>query len=356
LAAVLIFLTPLVSRTAERDVRLVLFSTTVGALLAAGGVLLVRALRPEAWMSGVGFQDWATIVMAPLLLLATIEALRRAPVPTSRARSAGPRWSDSRVDGYVSYRLQLAQIAAGLFCVVLSTQSLAWWGLTQRLRETLPQSTVPCISRSWLHWTDRTALNHWSIGPLALVLQSQSPDRLVLDGDRCTETRLSGDVALTDWDRWPGQQGWFDLRQVVSRERSNRSCWYTLPSAGAGWYSPEDSGRSWWRWSNGQGTVLLYVDAGGLATLQGSIESLQIPNQVELRLNGERAQTVDVVNRGPQPFAGLPIALQAGLNTLEVRSSNPAEMVSPDIRALAIALGDLSVVPANSQVRCELRP
>jgi hypothetical protein len=350
LAAVLIYLTPLASRTAERDVRTVLFSTTVAALLAAGGLLLVRALNPEAWMSGVGFREWAAVASLPFFLLAIVEAFR-----LNRASDDGPKLT-SPLGGYARYRLQLAQVAAGLFCVVLSTQSFTWWGLTQRLSETLPDGELPCISRASLHWTDRTALNHWSISPLALVLQSQVPNRLVLEGDRCTDARLSGTVAVTDWDRWQADQGWFKLGPVVSRERSERACWFTLPLSNAGWYGPEGLGRSWWRWSDGQGKVLIYVDHAGPATIQGSIESLQVPNRAEARLNGQKVQDLEITARGLRPFEAFPVTLQAGLNVLEVRSLNPAAKVSPDTRPLAISLGDLGVVPANHQLRCELRP
>ncbi|MBL9200731.1 MAG: glycosyltransferase family 39 protein [Opitutaceae bacterium] len=111
--------------------------------------------------------------------------------------------------------------------------------------------------------------------------------------------------------------------------------------AGDGWFGPESHGRDTWRWSRGDASLRVHVEAGSegaRATLRCGLRSLG-PRLVVIRVDGKE------VWRGPVGEKLVPVlvrdlALGAGVARLEFSSDAPAarESAQPGARELGFAL------------------
>jgi hypothetical protein len=144
------------------------------------------------------------------------------------------------------------------------------------------------------------------------------------------------------------QIGWSDDVQQYSTP-----CSLTFST---GWHGIEQSGQDWWRWTDGQGQVRVFVEQDTDAALSGELFSIQRPNKVDILVNGERLSTLDITWDGfGGPAGSLPLHLKAGENIIEFVSHNPAITTPTDGRPLAIAVKNLNLTTsAGGGASCEL--
>lgn len=324
------------------DALTILAASVVACILVAAALLEIRTLNAQTWMSDVGLKYWALIATLPFLIMAGLEAV----------------WSDVRPISLPAFnerfRLRLSQVTGCVFLVVISSQSIAWLDLTHRLRDTLTASSEPCLTQRTLQWTQRTALNHWSLGALAIVLQSRTPQRLVLDGTGCEDLSQSSTVAIDPWDTWRPGGSLLDLSSVLGREQPSGPCWLSLRDANGGWYNLEQHGPWWWRWSSGNGVVHVWANQALDVVLAGRIKSAPVPNRVKVLVNGQTASQIDVASTDVQSFPPLNLTMQPGLNVLEFQSESPAITLGSDPRAMAMMLGNLRLTTATTLQSCDV--
>ena len=203
LAGMILIVLPLVRRGAvalpDREARLPrLRAAALLAVAGAGVVLLIRAVILRWWWSSLDYRFWMLLGTLPFLGLAVLEGV----LPRS--------WGES-FRAEMSIRSRIMLLAAVVFSVVLSANSLGWLRLTDRLENTLASRSEACIPMSSIDWIHKTALDHWSTTAYSLVLQGRRPTKIVLaDEDACAA--ISPDHApITDWYTRPWDDGWFDL-------------------------------------------------------------------------------------------------------------------------------------------------
>ena len=180
-----------------------LFYGIVGVALV-GCLLVPWGWDPVAWSSAIDFRDWVLPSSLPFMLLAIGEGAH-----DNRHRSD--------LSGRMAlHRMRMIQGAGVVFLAVLVAQSISLARLTGVLRRDMEARSTPCIVASSMPGLGGTPLGHWSIASFALLQQSRSPMKLVLQGDGCAEFSRSGLVRITTWDATLGS-GWFDLRWVRTR-------------------------------------------------------------------------------------------------------------------------------------------
>jgi hypothetical protein len=199
LAAVMICTSSLRGRSISYKLSTIVHVIVILSLITAGGVLVFWARDPSLWKYAIAFRLWALIFSLPLTLLATFDALIHH---NDSSNSKQNEWNR---------RLKIVQVIGVVFLLVLSVQSTAWFNLTQILRETITQSADGCIPLSSIGWLTHTPLHNWTTPTYAILLQGRAPQKLVLDGDGCTEASFSQAVRIAPWDLRSRTGGWFDL-------------------------------------------------------------------------------------------------------------------------------------------------
>jgi hypothetical protein len=120
-----------------------------------------------------------------------------------------------------------------------------------------------------------------------------------------------------------------------------------------GWFDEERKGPDWWRWSDGKAQLQLTFERSTDALIQGEIFTLHQPNEVEVRVNGQRATAFGALEQS-RPFPPVATRFNPGVNTVEFVSRNAADKIPPDPRPLAIALKNLEIRSAEGY-GCPLR-
>jgi hypothetical protein len=328
------------------DVAPVLRFLAVAGLVAAAICLVFWARDPRYWANALDFSTVAAIVGLPFLALASAERLLGWAYLHADGGS-GP------ADALVHERATLAQFAGACCLIVLTVQGVVFGGLSGQVRQVLASAPTSCVSADSLGMVQGTALGHWSLASYALVTQGRAPERIVLDGDGCVAARAGVPFRVIAWDVASDGHGWFDLDRVRARMAQPRGCWYSLSP---GWYGVETGWYAdWWRWSNGQGRVRVFAAEATDVTLRGDVRSVPQPNWVEIRVNGEARGSVRLAGADFQPLSPLAFSLQAGENLIEILSARPGQPVPNDSRPFAIAIKDLTIVPAQG-APCELQP
>jgi Bacterial Ig domain len=174
------------------------------ALVAAGIAGVVWAADSAAWHRAYDFRTWLVVAMMPIAALCIDEGRRhRLPLDTAT----------------IHLRSVAGLGAAAVFAVVMVIQGSAWMRLQGMLTGALSASPVACSTVQQMRWTWPTALNHWGITALSLVLQGNAPRYVLLyDGD-CESVFDGGSITLL-------------ANQVVIR-RDRTSGWFDLSRAGA---------------------------------------------------------------------------------------------------------------------------
>ncbi len=129
-------------------------AAVLGVLALTLALLLPWALDPAGWGGALRYRAWFVVLVAPLVALAVIDALRPAPWMDRRAVLVG---------------------APIVMAVTLAALGVSWMGLQARLVDTLAASPTACVERPALEWVDGTPLDHWSITSLGLVLEGHDP-------------------------------------------------------------------------------------------------------------------------------------------------------------------------------------
>jgi hypothetical protein len=121
-----------------------------------------------------------------------------------------------------------------------------------------------------------------------------------------------------------------------------------------GWYAGERNGRGWYRWSDGYGEMRVSTSRDIDIVMSGVLYSIQRPNRVDLLVNGHAIAARKVVGDGP--FTPVQFHLNPGEHSIVFASRNPAILVPPDTRPLALGLGDLRMISADGTTLCAATP
>jgi hypothetical protein len=210
---------------------------------------------------------------------------------------------------------------------------------------------------SRLNWLDDSALNSFATPAYSVLLQGRTPDKVVLSGDACASETFEQGVALHAFATRDLAQGWFNLQPLAAALESEHDiprngCTFGLTS---GWHQTESNEPFWWRWSDGRAASLrVLLATAGTVTLEGQIETAQVPNQVSVLVNGQPQASLDLAANGLIPFTPLALPLQAGTNTIELVSKNaPVEIVG---RPLGIGVANLTATYGEGSTTCALHP
>jgi hypothetical protein len=88
--------------------------------------------------------------------------------------------------------------------------------------------------------------------------------------------------------------------------------------------------------------------------MNGVFYSIQRPNRIELLVNRHTVATWEVMGDGP--FTPVRFHLNPGEHHIVFASRNPAILVPPDTRLLALGLGDLRMISAAGTTLCAVDP
>jgi hypothetical protein len=186
-------LRPLLIRTFGPRMGVAVDVVTPGLIALAGVVLAVWASRPDQWASALDFRSWQVLVSLGLIVLALADAFWHA--------SASTRWAP------------VVLACAFSFCLVVVVQVRSWARLTRDFEASLATQLSPCTSFTALSETRGSSpLNHWATELYAIVLQSRTPSRFILESQAsCTELLSTGSLPIAAWDVRPPNGGWFHL-------------------------------------------------------------------------------------------------------------------------------------------------
>lgn len=344
-AALMILVTPYVARFAHSALFHFVVLIEFTGVISAGVLLIAWASAADNWIWASGFRSFALLISVVFMALASAEGilsnlktLKKVPI----------NWL---------HRTRTIQLAATMFLLVLCTQSVIWLKVTDKLRDTMFQSSWGCVSMSSMSWLAMTPLS-WTTPIYSILIQDKSPERLVLPDDGCAELDLTKRIHLTEFDERDWSGGWFDfasLKQHLEADhKTNRGCWFIFTS---GWYGAQSYDADyWWRWSAGDASLRVYLDRDTNIVMQGDIESFQQPNTIDILVNGESRAMMNVTWSKMGAMQLPPLSLNAGENTIELVSGNPSTQLTADDRPLAIAVANLGLATTDNGVACELHP
>ncbi|HLY26995.1 MAG TPA: hypothetical protein VKQ72_11695, partial [Aggregatilineales bacterium] len=120
--------------------------------------------------------DLSLYFALPPMLAAVVERILHSRIEQQTSRLA--KGQD------FTYRLRIIQFTGIVFFVVLTLQSLIFYGLVDRLRSAMSASNRPCMTVDDINGLANSVLDHWSVATYSLVLQGNVPQRIVLEGDK----------------------------------------------------------------------------------------------------------------------------------------------------------------------------
>jgi hypothetical protein len=353
--ALALLVAPLINH--RSPLRFVLRAVELVGILVATALLIRWAIDPEQWRWALKYAYWAPIGSLAFLGFGMLEVLLR-PGQAGSAHDASS--AETRVPQHgpnLGHRIRTAQIV-GLACsLVLIIQSSAWLQLTNRLNQSMAQSSWSCVSMSRLGWLNTTPLNSFATPAYSVLLQGRTPEKVVLNADACgTETFEQG-VALHAFATRDLSAGWFNLQPLAQKLDTE----YTTPRNGCtfglttGWHQTETNDPFWWRWSDGRDAQFRIVVADATTvTLDGQLETARTPNQVSVMVNGVLHEVIPVTWEGLRPFGPLTFALQPGANSVEFVSQNaPVEI---ERRPLGIGVANVTATYGEGSTTCALHP
>lgn len=185
--------------------RLVVGVIAVGALATAAVVATAWASEPSRWRFGLEYHAWIFILPVPFMAAAFAEA---ALIP---ARTIARERVLRRI---------VAVIAGITLFGVLVMQSISWFGLTERLRSQLNGPFGACVEHSSLEWVGPTALNHWGLTPLSLLLAGREPLSMVLASSPCVPDVIRNGVPIGGFTLVPWDTEWFEWDTLRNRVRA----------------------------------------------------------------------------------------------------------------------------------------
>jgi hypothetical protein len=123
-----------------------------------------------------------------------------------------------------------------------------------------------------------------------------------------------------------------------------------------GWHAGERYGHGGFRWSDAYGELRVTVSHDIDMVLNGDLNSIQLPNTVELFVDHNRIATWEVMGDGFRPFTPVRFRLTSGEHSIVFASRNPAISLPTDPRPLAISVANLVLVSANGRTFCAMPP
>jgi hypothetical protein len=166
-------------------------------LLVAAAVILPWARHPADWAQEVAYREFAVLLSLPFVVLLGIDALgpARLLAPADGSPGRARAWA--------------AEGVAVLFAAVLAVQAITTHGLLGDLRAQLAASR-PCLAPTAVV-RPGTAIDFWSVGALAIVLQGRDPATVVLSPADCDRLRSQGVLRLTFFQDLSARGGWYRL-------------------------------------------------------------------------------------------------------------------------------------------------
>jgi hypothetical protein len=320
LSAVAIALRPRLDRPDR-----VLASVPLGGLVVAGVLMTVWGSDAATWRNAIDYRGPSMWHSLPLMGLAFLDAT--VPVAHGRMRAGLP------------LRRAVTNLAALVFCVVISVQSWAWRGELDLLRDAMAHSTTACIGTSVIPGFETSPVNFWTLPPASIMLQDRSPDFVVLPDDLCTRAREDGVIPMSLVNPHADTIGRnIDLLHLRGRIATDTAC---MAQFGERWHALERSGGDYRRWNDGNGDVLVHMDEEGVVVLRGTLDSLPLPNEVKILVNGQVQRVLVFEEDRYQPLDGIELRLQEGVNTIEILSMRPPMNADSDERELATAVINL---------------
>jgi hypothetical protein len=166
-------------------------------LAVAAIAILPWAAHPADWSQEVAYREFGVILSLPFFALLGVDALAPARIATALDALSGRT------------RALAAEGAAVLCAAVLLLQAASTHQLLGDLRGQLAASR-PCLAPSAVVQPG-TAIDFWSLGALAIVLQGRDPATLVLSPADCERMRSAGVLRLTFFEDLPATGGWYHL-------------------------------------------------------------------------------------------------------------------------------------------------
>lgn len=166
----------------------------VNRALVAYGLLalmagLVWASQPAWWENALEYRSWGPILGGAFIVWALLT--RPRPVPT----------------GWLPTFAAVPPLAALLALLVLTAQGVWFARELGRADSALNSSTAVCTA---VAPSPGTAMTHWSVSSLSLMLQSRQPARLLVN-DPALCAQMGGDQLPIAPYRMTPRQGWFHL-------------------------------------------------------------------------------------------------------------------------------------------------
>lgn len=156
------------ARSTPEARRIELQNLALVTLLFVALTLLIWAAVPAFWRGEIDFRGWAIPLTLPLFALAWLDA-----------RVA--RASDVALAGR---RMRLAWAAAAVMFLVIAIQGVVWMQLVTRVSSAQAGGNGCTVAESIEGFPD-SALGHWAITPLSILLQARDVRAFVAPGALC---------------------------------------------------------------------------------------------------------------------------------------------------------------------------
>lgn len=188
----------------------------LGSAIVVASSLTLWAGNSRWWGAEIAFRTWTFFATLPFIGLALLDGFRS----DSEQTHTEAQWR---------HRRRTSQVAAAVFLLVMCVQSLSWAALNHDLQATLAQSPTACVPLSVLSralGTGGTALGHWSVTPYSLLIQGDSPSRVVLSDELCEKADFEAGLPIASWDLRAWEGGAYDLSLLRDGLTDAKPAWH----------------------------------------------------------------------------------------------------------------------------------
>ncbi|CAN5519841.1 hypothetical protein BH11CYA1_BH11CYA1_03210 [soil metagenome] len=156
---------------------------TAALPLLAGVLIIIWSNNLRFWYQCLPSSRFLFVPITVLMLYATYEKLTEPKSFTFK-------------DG----RIALSCAIAIIFASATLVQSFKWSACTGKLQAELLNSKETTINIEDLQWLRGTPLNHWSVVPLAIILQGRTPKTILLTAEARKQIDLDGTFKTVPWE------------------------------------------------------------------------------------------------------------------------------------------------------------
>lgn len=285
------------------------------SLTLAGAMFVIWGLDGEVWRRVTDYRGSNLLFSLLLMGLAFLDAI----IKPDKANQ--PDLSN--------VRKRLAGLAAIIFCITISIQSTVLAIEINRIQTIIDQAGPGCIRESEIPDFSSSVLFHTTFPSISIMLQSRTPDRIVLPDHICDEIAEAGTGNIPVFRTPDGSRfssGWIDMWPLQYSVAGNGQCWVGFSD---GWHSRERSGDgTWGRWSRNIGTVRLAVSEPQSVIFSADFRTFIPDSTLTFVINGEEVKTIELSDEF-QTILPITLNLEAGDNWLEMYSNqeprNPPE-------------------------------